>query len=422
MKTRRNFLKLSAAAGLLGATDVGALAKAAPSPATEDTANPAGRRAAWCEIAGRLASPLLPALAARKLKATMPVESHPSSKDRAQYTHLEGFGRLLAGLAPWLELGADDTTEGRERGRLAALAREGMDAATDPASPDFMNFSKGGQPLVDAAFLAQAMLRAPNELWGKLDPRVRRNVVAALVSSRPIKPGESNWKLFATTVEVFLHRAGEKRDDARLLEGIRKHREWYLGDGIYGDGPEFHWDYYNSFVIQPMLVEALDVVGEETPELKTFQTKSRERLTRWAAVQERLIAPDGTYPVLGRSIAYRCGAFQGLAMAAWRKLLPADVTPAQARGALDAVILRTLGAPGTFDERGWLRIGLSGAQPGLGEGYISTGSLYLCSVALLPLGLPAEDPFWTAPATPSTWQKAWAGENLHADKAIKSPR
>ncbi|MEY4489905.1 MAG: hypothetical protein RIQ79_2413, partial [Verrucomicrobiota bacterium] len=116
------------------------------------------------------------------------------------------------------------------------------------------------------------------------------------------------------------------------------------------------------------------------------------------------------------------GAFQGLALAALRHTLPSEVSPAQSRVALTAVIRRTLEAPGTFDAQGWLRIGLSGHQPGLGETYISTGSLYLCSVAFLPLGLPAADPFWSAPAEKITWGKIWSGENLPVDHALKSPR
>lgn len=420
MKTRRDFVKLVAAGGLLGAVNV----RAAQLPSTPSAPAPAAAdgRAYWCAIARRLAAPMLDALSRRRLRAEMPVESHPTSRDRPQYTHLEALGRLLCGLAPWLELGGDATPEGQERDRFAALARTAIDAGTDPQSPDFMNFSRGGQPLVDAAFLAQAMLRAPTELWQKLDPRIRQNVIAALISSRPIPAGENNWKLFATTVEVFLRTVGVKRDDARLLEGITKHRDWYLGDGTYGDGPEFHWDYYNSYVIQPMFVEALDVIGEETPEWKSLRDRARQRLTRWAAVQERMVAPDGSFPAIGRSIAYRCGAFQGLALAARRHLLPAEVAPAQARVALTRVIRRTLEAPGTWDNQGWLRIGLAGHQPGLGQPYISTGSLYLCSTALLPLGLPASDPFWTGPDVRTTWEKTWAGENLPADAALKSLR
>ncbi|MDO8544024.1 MAG: DUF2264 domain-containing protein [Opitutaceae bacterium] len=427
MKTRRDFLKLSGAAGLLGTVNVHAAPKppvsaGAGSGSFADAPDGPADRAYWRDVAGRLASPLLTALAERKLKATMPVVGHPSSKDRAQYVHLEGCGRLLAGIAPWLELGGDDTPEGRERGPFASLARAGIDAGTDPKSPDFFNFSKGAQPLVDAAFLAQAMLRAPRELWEKLEPRVQQNVIAAMISSRPIRPGENNWKLFATTVEVFLHRAGAKRDDRRLFEGIAKHREWYVGDGMYGDGPEFHWDYYNSFVIQPMLLEALDVVAGESAGWKALHVKVRERFIRYAAIQERLISPDGSYPIIGRSIAYRCGAFQVLALAALRKMLPREVSPAMARVALTSVIRRTLEAPGTWDEKGWLRIGLAGHQPGLGETYISTGSLYLASFALLPLGLGANEAFWTAPAEKTTWQKAWSGDNLRADHAIKSTK
>ncbi len=424
MITRRTFLERSTVGLLAGASAVTAAtslpgAGASPSPQGN---NPADTRALWCALATRLADPVLTALASRRLKATMPVEAAPGISDRSNVTHLEAFARLLAGLAPWLELPASPDPEGVERSRLTSLSRLALDAATDPASPDFLNFSKGAQPLVDAAFLAQALLRAPSALWQPLDARVQANVIAALQSTRPIKAGESNWKLFATTIEVFLHRAGAKRDDARLFEGIDKHAAWYVGDGTYGDGPEFHWDYYNAFVIQPMLVEALDVIGEESPALTRFRDQSRERLSRFAAVQERMIAPDGSFPAIGRSIAYRCGAFQALALAALRHALPADVSAAQVRVALTAVIRRTLEAEGTFDAGGWLCIGLAGHQPGLGETYISTGSLYLCSVAFLPLGLPVTDPFWSAPPEKTTWEKIWSGENMAADHALKSPR
>jgi hypothetical protein len=272
---------------------------------------------------------------------------------------------------------------------------------------------------VDAAFFAQALLRAPRELWGRLDGRVQRNIAAALKATRAVTPPRNNWVLFAAMVETCLHRVGEGRDEARLFGGLRQMDEWYAGDGWYRDGPEFHTDYYNAFVIHPMMVEVLDVVGDETDERRDLRSKAGARLTRYAAVQERMIAPDGSYPVVGRSIAYRCGAMQALALAAWRRQLPATVAPAQARTALTAVIRRTLGAPDTFDSNGWLRIGLAGHQPSLAEEYISTGSLYLCTAAFLPLGLPATDAFWHGASALTTWEKAWSGSNLPADHALK---
>eukprot|EP01035_Chromulina_nebulosa_P014822 gene14822-19613_t len=167
MKTRRAFLKLTATGALAvtaaRAQDVpassasltttpGTPPRSLPSP-TAPISTGTLDRATWVRLAQKLASPLLPTLAARRLKATMPIESAPRTKDRPDYTHLEGIGRLLCGLAPWLELAPDATPEGAERARLAALVRTAIDAATDPQSPDFLNFSKGRQPLVDAAFL-----------------------------------------------------------------------------------------------------------------------------------------------------------------------------------------------------------------------------------------------------------------------------
>lgn len=78
---------------------------------------------------------------------------------------------------------------------------------------------------------------------------------------------------------------------------------------------------------------------------------------------------------------------------------------------------RMIERPGTFDAKGWLTIGFAGHQPSLGEPYISTGSLYLCAAAWLPLGLPSSDLFWSGPAKPWTEARIWNGEDLPADHA-----
>jgi hypothetical protein len=376
-----------------------------------------GDRAYWVRTLRRLADPVLNHLAAGTLKARMPVEQ-AAGADRRSVTHLEALGRLIAGIAPWIELAADETPEGRERGQYADLARRAIARAVDPASPDALNFAKGGQPLVDAAFLAQGLLRARRELVERLDPATRRQLVDALESTRVISPGFNNWLLFSATVEAALAVLGARWDRLRVDYALRQHEQWYKGDGAYGDGPAFHWDYYNSFVIQPMLVDVLDVCRNELPAWKDLASRVEPRARRYAAILERLIAPDGSFPAIGRSIAYRFGAFQVLAQMALRRALPENVTPAQVRGALTALIRRSIEAPGTFDGEGWLRIGFCGHQPGIGESYISTGSLYLCAVGLLPLGLPPADEFWSAPAQPWTAVRAWSGQAFPIDRAI----
>ena len=363
----------------------------------------------------RIARPVLENLAAGKLKQELPLG--PGEKDRAKYTHLEAFGRTMAGIAPWLALGPDGTPEGRLRGRYIELARKSLVMATDPASPDCMNFSDGGQPLVDTAFLSQALIQAPEQLWAPLKDAEKADLIAALKQTRAIKPYESNWLLFSALVESALWKLTGECERAPIERALEKHEEWYLGDGTYGDGPEYHWDYYNSFVIQPAMLAVLEVCRQKNDPLGEAWPRVLARAKRYAVVQERLISPEGTYPVVGRSSAYRFGAFHHLSMMAWRKELPPEVPPAAVRGALTAVIRRTLETPGTFDKKGWLQVGAVGHQPSIREGYISTGSLYLCLAGLQHLGLPAEDPFWTTPALPWTQKKIWSGEDVPADHA-----
>jgi len=405
---RRTFLTRLSGASITGAfAGAGSLELRAHQP----RAATSSARAYWILVLRRLADPVLNTLSKGMLKAMMPVE-HAAGADRSRVTHLEAVGRLLTGIAPWLELGADDTNEGRLRRHYAELARAGLANAVDPASPDALNFTTDRQPLVDAAFLAQALLRAPRTLMGA-DEMTKRRLAAAFVSTRAIDPPQNNWLLFAATIEAALERLGETPDRARVDRALRSHEDWYKGDGAYGDGAEFHWDYYNSFVIHPMLIDVLDVFGDGAS-----RERESARARRYAAIQERFIAPDGSFPPMGRSLAYRCGAFHALAQSALRRDLPDGVSPAQVRAALTAVIRRTMEARGTFDAKGWLQIGLCGHQPGIGESYISTGSLYLCAAALLPLGLPASDAFWSAPAQPWTSTRAWNGDAFPIDHAL----
>lgn len=372
----------------------------------------------WVESLTGIARPVLEKLAQRQLKASMPVECEEGVLDRASFSHLEAFGRTMTGLAPWLEIPAVDPEEERLRQEFARLARLSLDAATDPDSPDYMNFSYEYQPIVDAAFLAHAILRAPGELWDKLDSRVRNNLVAALKQTRSRKPFFCNWLLFAAMIETALRHMGADWDPMRIDYALRQHEQWYSGDGVYGDGPDFHWDYYNSFVIQPMLVDIIRSVGSAFPDWTAMTPAILRRAVRYGEILERFIAPDGTFPPIGRSLAYRFGAMQHLSQMALQHTLPAGVYPSQVRSALTAVVRRTLAVPGTFDNEGWLRIGFTGSQPDVGERYISTGSLYLCTAVFLPLGLPAGDEFWSDEPREWTSIKMWSGQPALRDHAL----
>lgn len=367
----------------------------------------------------RVARPVLQAASEGRLQERMPVEAAAGlQEDRRKVTHLEAVARTLSGLAPWLEHGPADGAEGSLRRQYVSWAQGAIASGVDKRSPGYLRFGEERQTVVDAGFLALAIARAPRTLREALAPAVRAQFAEALRATRHQIPPFNNWLLFAAMVEAALLQLGEDWDRMRVDYALREHAAWYLGDGVYGDGPHFHADYYNSFVIHPFLLALLDVVGGEDPAWKAMVEPVHVRATRYAALQERMIAPDGTFPAIGRSLAYRCGAFHLLADAAQRNMLPEAIKPEQVRCALGAVLERTLLAPNAFDERGWLQIGLAGHQPSISETYISTGSLYLCTEVFLPLGLSATHAFWSGPETPWTGKRAWSGENLSVDHAI----
>ena len=379
-------------------------------------------RLTWINWVEKVSEPVLRALSRRELRKTMPVEAAAGHEaERAIGTHLEALGRLFMGLAPWLELEPQAGESAREtalRERYRAMAQQAIASAVDPASPDYMRFGDSSQTVVDASFLALAMLRAPKQLLDTMSVATRQQVIDAMRAERKVLTGLNNWVLFAAMDEALLFRLGAEWDRMRVAYALNELRAWYVGDGTYGDGPHYHADFYNSYVMHPYLLMLMEVLAAQETPWKSMQAEVERRASRYAAIQERVIGPDGSFPVLGRSICYRAGAFHLLADAALRGILPQHVSPAKARCALTAVQQRTLDAPGTFDSNGWLRIGLAGHQPMLAETYISTGSLYLCSAAWLPLGLPASHAFWSSPDADWTQKAVWSGKDATADHAV----
>jgi len=378
-------------------------------------------RNVWYRTLHKMTDPVFSALAEGRLRECMPVHFGQENRGRGpRVCHLEAVGRSLAGLGPWLAAEGLDGEEADMQNALFEKVVAGLAVGLDPQSPDRLDFIyenelRERQPLVDAAFLCHGMLRSGGNIWAALDRLTQQRLVDALQRSRKIIPPACNWLLFSSTIEVFLRSIGAEWDALRIEAAVRAHEGWYLGDGWYGDGPTFMTNYYNSFVIHPMLLDALAVLAQDDrllPEtrLESFHSLSQtclERAQQYILHQIRMVAPDGSFPALGRSITYRCGAFQLLAQLAWEDRLPENVSPGLSRTCLSRVIHRTLFHPDTFDEAGWLQLGLCGHQPELAEGYISTGSLYLATTAFLPLGLPASAPFWSDPDETMPWEECW---------------
>lgn len=377
-------------------------------------------RAYWSKLAYDMAAPVLSNMAKGELQKNMQVEVSPTWDGRdKRVTYMECFGRLMAGIAPWLALPDDDTEEGAMRKQLREWALQSYVHAVDPASPDYLLWRNEGQPLVDAAYVAESFLRAFDQLWVPLDETTKKRYIEEFTQLRRIDPPYTNWLLFSATIESFLAKAGAPFDIYRINSAIRKVEEWYTGDGWYADGPSFAFDYYSSYVFHPMYLETLDALIDagvhSRLDYPKYYQRALKRAQKYSLVLERFISPEGTFPVFGRSIPYRMATMQPLALMAWYRELPAGVTPAQVRCALTTVLKRMFATGENFNEGGFLTIGFTGRQPNVADWYTNNGSLYMTSLSFLPLGLPASDAFWTDAPQDWTSKKAWSGKPFPKD-------
>ena len=380
-------------------------------------------RELWAGILYQMAAPVLSNMSEGKLQENMLVELSPTWDGRdKRVTYMECFGRLMAGLAPWLSLPDDDTAEGKQRKQLREWALKSYAQSVHPESKDYLLWRKEGQPLVDAAYIAESFLRGYDALWGPLDDLTKQRYIAEFQQLRRVDPPYTNWLLFSSTVECFLKKAGAQTDYYRITSALRKVDEWYVGDGWYSDGEDFAFDYYNSFVIHPMYVECLEVMTNGGKQ-NIWNVKggnfpnALKRMQRFGMILERFVSPEGTFPVFGRSITYRTGVLQPLALLSLRGWLPKELPAGQVRAAMTAVIQRMFGDNRNFNAEGYLTLGFNGSQPNISDWYTNNGSLYLASLAFLPLGLPADAPFWTDAPQPWTSKKAWGGEDFPKDHA-----
>lgn len=382
----------------------------------------------WSDLAYRIAEPVLRNMSKGELKKNMQVEVSPTWDGRSKdVTYMECFGRLMSGIAPWLSLPDDNTEEGKKRKQLREWALKSYTHAVDPDSPDYLLWRNEGQPLVDAAYIASSFLRAPKQLWEPLDAVTKERYIKEFQQLRRIDPPYTNWLLFSAMVETFLMEAGAQYDMYRIHSAIRKIEEWYVGDGWYSDGEHFAFDYYNSYVIQPMYMQVLQVFADRKMRLRDKGEeaarqnldKAIKRMQRYGIILERFISPEGTFPVFGRSMTYRLGVFQPLALLSWKENLPKELSEGQVRSSLTCVMKRMFSQDGNFNEKGFLQLGFAGHQPDLADWYTNNGSLYLTSEVFLPLGLPIDHSFWTSPAQDWTSKKAWSGGSFPKDHAIR---
>lgn len=392
-------------------------------PADRKTAAPttgAEDRLFWAKTLYKIAYPVVHNLAQGTLHQQMPLETPEGYINIAtECAHLEAVGRTMSGVAPWLALPDDNTEEGKLRKSMRDDLLKGIRNGVDPSNPDYLNFRVGAQAIVDGGCMAVGFLLAMDQLWKPLDTVTKRRMIEELKTLRDRSGPDNNWVFLAAVREAFLYKVGEKPDIEKIKVALDRIPKWYKGDGWYSDGDKFSIDYYNSHVIHPVIVDLLRVTQEMGLSTQDDYDRAVHRMTRHAEFLERVISPEGTYPVFGRTITYRTGAFRALSQTALLEKLPEHVEPAQVRCALTAVMHNLYDHAENFDAKGWLVLGYNGHQPVVADVYTSTGSLYMATQGFLALGLPATNRFWTDPAADWTSKRAWQGRPFKRDYHVE---
>ena len=371
----------------------------------------------WVETLQKIALPVLMNLKKDSLRKNMLLESN--STEGSKFAYLEAFARVFNGISPWLELGPNESEEGRLREKYIDLTIQAISVAVNPKKNDYMFYNEPKQSLVDMALFAQGLLRSKNQIWLNLPMDVQAKIIDELKNSRLIAPYENHWLLYTSLIEATLLEFTGECDKERLVYAIHKFRdEWYIGDAIYNDGEDFALNYYNSIFIHPMLNDILMVMRKYALADGEFLDVQLMRSSRLASQLERCISPNGTFPVVGRSMTYRTGVFHTLSQAALLRILPRNIEVAQVRSALTKVLRNLFEGNRNFSNGGWLITGLNGHQIDIAENDINTGSLYICCSVFLPLGLDSNDPFWSDEFAEWTSLKAWNGHYTTSDQPI----
>ena len=361
----------------------------------------------WLKCMLKIAEPVLKNCADGLLHTNMPLMGDNITRAK-RYAHLEALGRTILGISPWLESEISSSPEEEQQKELYRdWARKSIANAVNPSSPDFMNWDDGDQPLVDAAFLCLGILQAKKQLWNNLDNDTKQNFHLAIKRTRKItKKNEFIFDLMQNYMSVDISAIGNHEADAS-------------GDGFYKDGDNFHFDYYESIVIHPFLLEIVRRISWITD-----KRKYRDRALRYCKILLSMIGDDGCYPLIGRSLCYRGGVLHILAKMAvfddFNNSIDENIKidKKAVRTSLTNVLNRIMSGD-IFDKNGWLKIGMVKEQLNLAEEYINTGSLYMFMSMFMVTAIDAGNDFWQGEKSYDYSSRLWAGENLKYDTALE---
>ncbi|MEI6897373.1 MAG: DUF2264 domain-containing protein [Psychromonas sp.] len=346
------------------------------------SANPLITKADFQQLVRDLFEPLIPYYQAQGSRIDF--DEGGASFDMVA-SSLEGVARPLWGLVP-LALGGGDFAHWD-------LIRQLITQGTDPRSEGFWGqLHDTDQRSVEMAAIGFFVALLPSQAWDPLSTTEKDNLVCWLASIQDKATVHNNWLFFTLIVQHALKTVGRKDlvDSALQQKFLEKIKNWYLGEGWYGDGDIESIDHYNGFALHYYSLIYATLFDHQNDELaKLFKS----RADAFAKPFSYWFADNGDTLVQGRSLTYRfaCCGF-------WAAYAVSDETvfsPGQIKGLWARHLRRWKDKP-IFTHDGILTRGYDYPNLQMCEVYNSPTSPYWAMKAFLPLMLADDSSFWSS--------------------------
>lgn len=305
-----------------------------------------------------------------------------------EITLMEGFARLLWGLAPFWG-GSGENKDFEE------LYIRGIVNGTDPAHKEYWGeITDLSQKLVESAAFGLGLILAPHKIWEPLSEIQKDNFYNWLEKVNTCKCVDNNWNFFPTIVNLGFKMVGREYNKSVVEKFLLRIERYYKGNGWYTDGDTTQADYYISFAIHFYSLIYSKVMEHDDPKRCKIY---KERANLFAKDFIYWFDSDGAALAFGRSLTYRFAQ-----CCFWSACVFAEIEPFP-MGVIKGIISRNLewwlNHP-IFDNGGVLSVGYAYPNINMAEEYNSFCSPYWALKAFLILAVDAEHPFFKAEVLP----------------------
>lgn len=357
-------------------------------------------RQQWVISLYKIVYPVLNRMSEGSMLEDMSTEQHIVEQfGNVESYRMRCFETLVAGLSPWLALAPENTVEGQMRSELQELMVKSL--ANVVHSSNSHSIARGESIIISAAYTAQGFLRARNALWEQLDATTKRSYISDFKTLCKIEWNNEKLLPFEAVIQAFLMEVGAPVDTIYCQCIVERLHRMYAIDNQCNISERREADDISLCESYPMVLDALKImsrhkIANRCADVENIEKKITEKCHIYASqLSQQLLSNDIT-PMANNPNLSSLTALQTYAYFVLHRMLPDSADIREIRSALTATYNRLYNNPSLFGEKGFLSESSTDVQTNQIKRSNSADCAYSTIFNLLPLGLPADDNFWSA--------------------------